>query len=48
MHELLFARGRGIARLIKGLFEGDPASYWILGGIVVIGVVVFLVKSRSE
>jgi len=29
-------RGRGIARLIRGLTEGDPVSWAIFGGIVVV------------
>lgn len=32
----LAARGRAIGRLIRGLTEGDPASWIILSGIVVI------------
>jgi hypothetical protein len=39
---------RGLGRLLSGMWEGDPVSWSIFGGIVVIGGVVFVVKNRAS
>ena len=39
-------RGRGLARLVQGLTEGDPVAWTILGAVVVIGGIVLVVKAR--
>ncbi|MBA3314309.1 MAG: hypothetical protein M3552_21940 [Planctomycetota bacterium] len=38
---------RGFGRLLSGMWEGDPVSWSIFGGVVVIAGVVFVVKMRS-
>jgi len=39
---------RGLARLLEGMWEGDPVSWSIFGGIVVIGGGVYVVKNRAS
>ena len=43
---VLAARGRGISRMLEGLWNGDPTT-WIILGVGVVAVVGFaVVKSR--
>lgn len=35
-------------RLIEGLLNGDPVAWSILGGVIVIGVVIQVVKSKKR
>lgn len=38
MH-LLYARGRGLGRLLEGLWEGDSTAWIILGGVIAVMVI---------
>lgn len=40
-------RGRGLAKLIEGLWEGDPVAWGITVLVIVVAVVWGIVKSRS-
>lgn len=37
--ELFAGRGDGLIRLVKGLFEGNPVA-WIIVGVIVVAIIV--------
>jgi hypothetical protein len=48
MSLLFSARGRGFARLIEGLGNGDPVAWGILGVVGLFFVGSMVVKSRKK
>jgi hypothetical protein len=47
VHPVLIARGRGLGKLIEGLWNGEPAA-WIILGVVVAGMVAIGVFKRMS
>lgn len=45
---ILLGRGRGIARLIEGLMEGDQTSWIILGVVVAIAIAWYGIKAMMN
>ena len=43
----VLARGRGLAKLIEGLSEGDPIAWGVVGVLVVVLGVSYFVRKKS-